>query len=44
MPTVGQCPPGKNRPRSARYGASSAPPLIAGEAETMPVASSYDIS
>ena len=44
MPTVGQCPPGKNRPRSARYGASSAPPCTAGEALTMPVASSYAIS
>ena len=32
MPTVGQCPPGKKRPRSARYGASSAPPCTAGDA------------
>ena len=44
MPTVGQWPPRNNRPRSARYGASSAPPFVEGEAVTMPVASSYAIS
>ena len=42
MPTVGQWPPGKNRPRSSRYGPSSTPPWTAGDAETTWVASSYD--
>ena len=44
MPTVGQCPPGKKRPRASRYGASSAPPCTAGDAVAMPVASSYESS
>ncbi len=40
MPTVAQWPPGKARPRSVRYGASSSAPLVAGPPTTMPVASS----
>ena len=39
-PTVGQCPPAKNRPRAARNGSRSRPPRTAGPTVTVPVASS----